>query len=114
MGMVHGACWPAPQRLTVIIMAAATPALAATVDVDGGTWSCNHGANTAWSNDKHPTSRHASSVKTGGTELDSGCTAKGKWSLGGAERLGVVLLQPELLSLRSKLDESGHPRVVPL
>ncbi|MEV7322868.1 lactococcin 972 family bacteriocin [Streptomyces sp. NPDC093970] len=75
---------------TAIIVAAATPALATTVDVGGGTWSYDHGANTAWSNYKHPNNQHASSVKTGGSVFGSGCTAKGKWSLASAGLNGSV------------------------
>ncbi|MEU2617518.1 lactococcin 972 family bacteriocin [Streptomyces sp. NPDC007157] len=50
----------------------------------------DHGANTAWSNYKHPDNQHASSVKTGGTVFGSGCTAKGKWSLASAGLNGSV------------------------
>ncbi|MBD0740329.1 lactococcin 972 family bacteriocin [Streptomyces sp. CBMA29] len=64
--------------------AAATPALATSVDVGGGRWSYDHGANTAWSNYKHPTNKHASSVKIGTVVFGSGCTAKGVWSLASA------------------------------
>ncbi|MEU6272319.1 lactococcin 972 family bacteriocin [Streptomyces populi] len=75
---------------TAIIVAAATPALATTVDVGGGKWSYDHGANTAWSNYKHPNNQHSSSVKVGGTVFGSGCTAKGKWSLASASLNGSV------------------------
>ncbi|MEV0372211.1 lactococcin 972 family bacteriocin [Streptomyces sp. NPDC050636] len=63
-----------------LIFAAATPALATTVDVGGGRWSYDEGANSAWSNYKHNKNKHASSVKIGGVMFKSGCTAKGKWS----------------------------------
>ncbi|MEU3058684.1 lactococcin 972 family bacteriocin [Streptomyces griseus] len=69
-----------------IIFAAATPALATTVDVGGGTWSYDQGADTAWSNYKHPTKDHQSSVQIENTIHSSGCTAKGKWSLASAKK----------------------------
>jgi lactococcin 972 family bacteriocin len=64
-----------------LICAAAAPAMAITVDVGGGKWSYDRGANSAWSNYKHENNRHASSVKIGSTVFRSGCTAKGQWSL---------------------------------
>ncbi|CAM5303268.1 MULTISPECIES: lactococcin 972 family bacteriocin [Streptomyces] len=71
-----------------LILAAATPALATTVDVAGGKWSYDEGANTAWSNFKHPTSKHASSVKIGSQTFKSGCTAAGEWSLASGTKNG--------------------------
>ncbi|MFC7936046.1 lactococcin 972 family bacteriocin [Streptomyces sp. NPDC057387] len=71
-----------------VILAAATPALATTVNVGGGTWSYDEGANTAWSNYKHPKNNHASSVQTGDTLTRSGCTAPGKWSLASRAKTG--------------------------
>ncbi|ANP48603.1 lactococcin 972 family bacteriocin [Streptomyces griseochromogenes] len=68
-----------------IIMAAATPALADTVSVGGGTWSHDMGANTLWSNYKHPYVQHSSSVH-GKYWSFSGCTAKGQWSLASADK----------------------------
>ncbi|MGW2100175.1 lactococcin 972 family bacteriocin [Streptomyces olivaceoviridis] len=41
----------------------------------------DEGANTAWSNVKHPTNQHSSSVKIGSQAFKSGCTTKGEWSL---------------------------------
>ncbi|MER5360278.1 lactococcin 972 family bacteriocin [Streptomyces sp. NPDC002785] len=64
-----------------LVLAAATPALATTVDVAGGTWSYDKGANTSWSNYKHPKNWHASSVSNGGTLSKSDCTTPGAWSL---------------------------------
>jgi lactococcin 972 family bacteriocin len=66
-----------------IIMAAATPALAITVDTGGGTWSYDTGANTVWSNYKHPSVNHSSSVH-GQYWGYSGCTSPGVWSLASA------------------------------
>ncbi|MEU1015901.1 lactococcin 972 family bacteriocin [Streptomyces sp. NPDC005898] len=71
-----------------LIFAAATPALATTVDVGGGSWSYDKGANTAWSNYKHPNNKHASSVKIGSQLYKSGCTAKGQWSKASGTRNG--------------------------
>ncbi|MFF4397024.1 lactococcin 972 family bacteriocin [Streptomyces sp. NPDC001480] len=71
-----------------LLVAAATPALAITVDAGGGKWSYDEGANTAWSNYKHPNNKHASSVSIGGTLTKSGCTAKGQWSLASAAKNG--------------------------
>ncbi|MFD4634675.1 lactococcin 972 family bacteriocin [Streptomyces sp. NPDC058284] len=71
-----------------LMIAAATPALATTVDVGGGKWSYDSGANTAWSNYKHPNNKHASSVKIGSQLTKSGCTAKGKWSLASGSKNG--------------------------
>ncbi|WP_406486480.1 lactococcin 972 family bacteriocin [Streptomyces sp. NBC_01563] len=64
-----------------LIFAAATPALAITVDAAGGRWSYDSGANSTWSNYYHSSQEHSSSVKSGSHIFDSGCTAKGKWSL---------------------------------
>ncbi|MGW5498270.1 lactococcin 972 family bacteriocin [Streptomyces olivaceoviridis] len=41
----------------------------------------DEGANTAWSNVKHPTNQHASSVKIGSQAFKSGCTTRGEWPL---------------------------------
>ncbi|MFJ7153285.1 lactococcin 972 family bacteriocin [Streptomyces sp. NPDC100445] len=69
-----------------IIAAAASPAMAITVDRDGGKWSYDEGANSAWSNYKHPDNKHASSVKNNDQLSRSGCTAKGVWSLASIEK----------------------------
>ncbi|MFC4507416.1 MULTISPECIES: lactococcin 972 family bacteriocin [Streptomyces] len=67
-----------------IAMAAASPALATTVDVGGGTWSYGTGANSVWSNYKHPSVNHSSSVR-GAYWSYSGCTKPGVWSLASAD-----------------------------
>ncbi|MEV6533702.1 lactococcin 972 family bacteriocin [Streptomyces sp. NPDC051639] len=72
-----------------LLFAAAAPALATTVDVGGGTWSYDEGANTAWSNYKHPQNSHSSSVSIGGQIFGSGCTVKGQWSLASAAKNGA-------------------------
>ncbi|MEH0419833.1 lactococcin 972 family bacteriocin [Streptomyces sp. B21-083] len=74
-----------------LIFAAATPAIATTVDVGGGRWSYDSGANTAWSNYKHPSNRHASSVKFGSTLFASGCTSAGSWSLASGTKNGGTI-----------------------
>ena len=71
-----------------LIFAAATPAIATTVDVSGGKWSYDQGANTAWSNFKHPSKKHASSVKIGSQTFKSGCTSAGNWSLASGTKNG--------------------------
>ncbi|NUQ99868.1 MAG: lactococcin 972 family bacteriocin [Streptomyces sp.] len=71
-----------------LIFAAATPAIATTVDVAGGKWSYDQGANTAWSNFKHPSNWHASSVKIGSQTFKSGCTTPGEWSLASGTKNG--------------------------
>ncbi|MEV0178161.1 lactococcin 972 family bacteriocin [Streptomyces sp. NPDC050625] len=71
-----------------LIFAAATPALATTVDVAGGKWSYDQGANSAWSNYKHPRNDHASSVKIGSQTFKSGCTDAGQWSLASGTKNG--------------------------
>ncbi|MFJ7153287.1 lactococcin 972 family bacteriocin [Streptomyces sp. NPDC100445] len=71
-----------------IILAAAAPALATTTNVGGGTWSYDEGANTAWSNYKHPNNKHSSAVETGDSLTTSGCTAAGKWSLASRNKSG--------------------------
>ncbi|MER8119860.1 lactococcin 972 family bacteriocin [Streptomyces sp. NPDC094031] len=71
-----------------LIFAAATPALATTVSVAGGSWSYDQGANTAWSNFKHPSNYHSSSVKIGSQTFKSGCTAPGEWSLASGSKNG--------------------------
>jgi lactococcin 972 family bacteriocin len=71
-----------------LILAAATPALAVTVDVAGGKWSYDQGANSAWSNFKHPSNDHASSVKIGSQTFRSGCTSAGSWSLASGSKNG--------------------------
>ncbi|MFF0448591.1 lactococcin 972 family bacteriocin [Streptomyces sp. NPDC004609] len=60
----------------VIVMAAATPALAGTVNVGGGTWSYGTSCCSMWSNYKHVTANHSSSVQ-GDYWAYSGCTAPG-------------------------------------
>ncbi|MFC4507415.1 MULTISPECIES: lactococcin 972 family bacteriocin [Streptomyces] len=68
--------------------AAASPALATTVSVGGGTWSYDTGASTAWSNYKHPSVNHSSSVH--GTYWSySGCTKPGVWALASTEDSGT-------------------------
>ncbi|MFB8137416.1 lactococcin 972 family bacteriocin [Streptomyces mirabilis] len=67
-----------------LIVAAAAPALATTIDVGGGKWSYDQGANTLWSNYKHPDVKHSSSV-WGKTYSYSGCANPGTWSLASAE-----------------------------
>ncbi|HEY8982994.1 MAG TPA: lactococcin 972 family bacteriocin [Streptomyces sp.] len=74
-----------------LILAAATPALAVTVDVSGGRWSYDDGANTAWSNYKHPNNWHASSVKIGSATFKSGCTTPGEWSLASGSKNGGAI-----------------------
>ncbi|MET7606970.1 lactococcin 972 family bacteriocin [Streptomyces avermitilis] len=71
-----------------LLFAAATPALATTVDVGGGKWSYDEGANTAWSNYKHPSKKHSSSVKIGRTTFASGCASAGDWSLASGSKNG--------------------------
>ncbi|WP_108999036.1 lactococcin 972 family bacteriocin [Streptomyces rishiriensis] len=71
---------------TAIIFAAATPAMAITVDRDGGKWSYDEGANSAWSNFKHPNNKHASSVQNNDQISRSGCTAAGVWSLASIQK----------------------------
>ncbi|MDQ0714259.1 hypothetical protein QFZ55_003711 [Streptomyces luteogriseus] len=71
-----------------LIFAAATPAIATTVDVAGGKWSYDQGANTAWSNFKHASNWHASSVKIGSQTFKSGCTSPGPWSLASGTKNG--------------------------
>ncbi|MFJ4961084.1 Bacteriocin [Streptomyces sp. ADI96-02] len=71
-----------------LVLAAATPALATTVNVGGGTWSYDQGANTAWSNYKHASNYHASSVSIGGQLSRSGCTSPGSWSLASGSKNG--------------------------
>ncbi|WP_244420214.1 lactococcin 972 family bacteriocin [Streptomyces hygroscopicus] len=67
-----------------IIMAAAAPALATTVDAGGGKWSYGAGAHTLWSNYKHPKVNHSSSVH-GAYWSYSACTSPGAWSLASAQ-----------------------------
>ena len=69
-----------------IAMAAATPALAS-VDVGGGTWSYGTGCCSVWSNYKHPSANHSSSVH-GAYWSYSACTSPGSWSLASAETTG--------------------------
>ena len=71
-----------------LLLAAAAPALAITVDVGGGQWSYDQGANSAWSNYKHPSYYHGSSVKIGSVLFSSGCTAPGSWSLASGSKNG--------------------------
>lgn len=69
----------------------AAPAMAVTVDVGGGKWSYDEGANSAWSNYYHSKNRHASSVNIGQTVFKSGCTAAGKWSLASGGKSGGLI-----------------------
>ncbi|MEH0399162.1 lactococcin 972 family bacteriocin [Streptomyces sp. NPDC053741] len=71
-----------------LVLAAATPALAVTVDAGGGRWSYDQGANTAWSNFLHAKQTHASSVMIGSQLTRSGCTDKGVWSLASGAKNG--------------------------
>ncbi|MEU3058682.1 lactococcin 972 family bacteriocin [Streptomyces griseus] len=71
-----------------IVLAAASPALAKTVNVGGGTWSYDQGANTAWSNYKHPKNDHSSSVSVGGNLTQSGCAGPGDWALASRSKSG--------------------------
>jgi lactococcin 972 family bacteriocin len=73
----------------VIVAAAATPALATTVSVGGGTWSYDTGANSVWSNYKHPSVNHSSSV-FGNYWSYSACTSPGAWSLASAQSDGNI------------------------
>ena len=73
-----------------LLLAAASPAPATTVNVAGGTWSYDSGANTAWSNYKHPKNEHTSSVQTGDSITRSACTAPGQWSLASRVKTGPV------------------------
>jgi len=66
-----------------IVMAAATPALAS-VDIGGGKWSYGVGCCSVWSNYKHPSVNHSSSVH-GNYWSYSACTSPGAWSLASAE-----------------------------
>ncbi|MGY3676538.1 lactococcin 972 family bacteriocin [Streptomyces sp. TE33382] len=74
-----------------LIFAAATPALAVTVDAGGGKWSYDSGANTAWSNFMHKDNYHASSVSIGGQLSKSGCTAPDAWSLASGSKNGGAI-----------------------
>ncbi|MFC8823696.1 lactococcin 972 family bacteriocin [Streptomyces rochei] len=71
-----------------IVLGVAAPAMAITVDVGGGKWSYDEGANTAWSNFYHSKNKHASSVKIGENLFRSGCTSAGKWSLASGGKNG--------------------------
>ncbi|WP_166021246.1 lactococcin 972 family bacteriocin, partial [Streptomyces chilikensis] len=62
---------------TALLLGAAAPAMAITVDVGGGKWTYDQGANSAWSNYYHSQNRHASSVKIGANIFRSGCTSAG-------------------------------------
>ncbi|WP_406486487.1 lactococcin 972 family bacteriocin [Streptomyces sp. NBC_01563] len=74
-----------------LVFAAATPALAITVDVAGGRWSYDEGANSAWSNFKHPSRTHGSSVWIGPVVTASSCTSAGNWSLAsGSKNQGKI------------------------
>ncbi|MFJ7293340.1 lactococcin 972 family bacteriocin [Streptomyces collinus] len=74
-----------------LIFAAATPAIATTVDVAGGKWSYDSGANTAWSNFKHASNWHSSAVKIGSQTFKSGCTSPGPWSLASGTKNGGAI-----------------------
>lgn len=67
-----------------IAIAAATPAIAA-VDVGGGKWAYGTGSDTAWSNYKHASVNHSSSVQ-GATFNYSGCVEPGPWALASAQK----------------------------
>jgi lactococcin 972 family bacteriocin len=71
-----------------LILCAAAPAAAVTVDVGGGKWTYNQGANTAWSNYFHGSNKHASSVKIGANVFKSGCTSADVWSLASGGKNG--------------------------
>ncbi|MEO3974017.1 lactococcin 972 family bacteriocin [Streptomyces sp. CAU 1734] len=71
-----------------LIMGAAAPAMAITVDVGGGRWTYDQGANSAWSNYYHANNNHASSVKIGSNIFRSGCTSPGSWSLASGGKNG--------------------------
>ncbi len=53
-----------------------------------GKWSYDQGANTAWSNFKHPSNWHASPVKIGNQTFKSGCTTPGEWPLASGTKNG--------------------------
>ncbi|MGW2778333.1 lactococcin 972 family bacteriocin [Streptomyces olivaceoviridis] len=76
------------------MLAAAAPALATTVDVVGGTWSYDEGANTARSNFKHTTNQHASSVKIGSQAFKSGCTTRSEWPLASGTKTAACCYDP--------------------
>lgn len=71
-----------------IVVAAAAPALAKTVDVSGGKWAYDVGANYAYSNFYHKVNWHASSVH-GKTWAYSGCTKNGTWSKASVEKSDI-------------------------
>ncbi|MGW5663611.1 lactococcin 972 family bacteriocin [Streptomyces sp. NPDC003758] len=72
----------------VIVMAAAAPALAKSVDVSGGRWSYDVGANYAYSNFYHKVNYHSSSVH-GAIWAYSGCTKNGTWSKASVEKSDI-------------------------
>lgn len=74
-----------------LIMGAAAPAMAITVDVGGGRWTYDQGANSAWSNYYHSANKHASSVKIGANIFRSGCTSAGSWSLASGGKNGGAI-----------------------
>ena len=74
-----------------LILGAAAPAMAITVDVGGGRWSYDQGANSAWSNYYHSNNKHASSVKIGANTFKSGCTSAGSWSLASGGKNGGAI-----------------------
>ncbi|MFD3623801.1 MULTISPECIES: lactococcin 972 family bacteriocin [unclassified Streptomyces] len=71
-----------------IVVAAAAPALAKSVDVSGGRWSYDVGANYAYSNFYHKVTWHSSSVH-GKIWAYSGCTEEKKWSKASVEKSKV-------------------------
>ncbi|MET9430121.1 lactococcin 972 family bacteriocin [Streptomyces sp. NPDC003036] len=72
----------------VIVMAATAPALAKSVDVSGGRWSYDVGANYAYSNFYHKVNWHSSSVH-GRSWAYSGCTENKKWSKASVEKSSI-------------------------
>lgn len=67
-----------------LVVAAATPALATTVSIGGGTWSYAVGANYVYSNYYHADRVHRSSVH-GAYWAYSGCTEVQVWAKAEAE-----------------------------
>lgn len=64
-----------------LVGAAATPALAITENVGGGTWNYGTSKETVWSNYWHTSAKHGSSVRNGyGDEERSACKNADTWS----------------------------------
>ncbi|MFG2890757.1 lactococcin 972 family bacteriocin [Streptomyces sp. NPDC048248] len=72
-----------------IIVGAAAPALAVTVDAGGGRWAHDVGANYVYSNFWHKDNYHASSVE-GAYWVKSGCTKEKVWSKASAKKAKTV------------------------